>query len=86
MPAELRETAGTPGGLAAVLDHLLGDESLLMVFAATAGLDPAQIGPARDTLAGGKDAQRFAAEHHTSGHTGGGGRKKASKRWPGPGG
>lgn len=86
-PAELRATAGTPEGLAAVLDYLLCDESLLMVFAAGAAIDPAAIAPARDALVGDGDAKRFAADNYTSGNTSGrSSSKRPSKRWPGPGG
>lgn len=85
-PAELRATAGTPAGLAAVLDHLLADESLLMVFAAGAGIEPAAIAPAREVLAGGKDAQQFAANNYTAGQSPGRPQpKRPSRRWPGPG-
>jgi hypothetical protein len=45
-PAELREAARSPRLLAAVLDHLSRDESLLLTFASTHGLDPALIGQA----------------------------------------
>lgn len=85
-PDDLRASAGTPEGLVAVLDHLLADESLLMVFAAGAGLEPAEIWPAREILGGGADASAFASQNYTSGY--GGGRptaKRASKRWAGPG-
>ena len=34
-PGEVRARAGTPELLAAVLEHLAGDESLLLVFAAS---------------------------------------------------
>jgi hypothetical protein len=34
----------------AVLDHLLSDESLLLVFAAHAGVAPETIAPAHDLL------------------------------------
>ncbi len=37
--------------LAAVLDHLLGDESLLLAFCGNAGFDPSEILPARKALA-----------------------------------
>lgn len=85
-PDALRASAGTPEGLAAVLDHLLADESLLMVFTAGSGIDPAAVAPARETLAGGGDAQRFAADAYTSGHSGGRPRaKRPSRRWQGPG-
>ena len=49
-PDELRMRAQTPVVLAAVLDHMLGDESMLLVFTATTGLDPEVIGQARDLL------------------------------------
>src|SRR5262245_48780823 len=71
-PAELRGAAGEPATLAAVLDHLLADESLLMVFAAEAGIDVATIGPARAALDT-RDAPARAT----------GRRGKPSKRWPG---
>jgi len=50
-PAELKAEARTPRMLAAVLDHLLRDESLLLVFAATNQLAPEDIAPARRLLA-----------------------------------
>jgi len=34
-----------------VLEHMLADESLLLAFAASAGVDPAAIGQARAALA-----------------------------------
>jgi hypothetical protein len=51
-PDELRSSAGTRGMLAAVLDHVLRDESLLLVFAAGHGLDPAQVAAAERALSG----------------------------------
>jgi Protein of unknown function (DUF3572) len=39
----LREAAAEPGFLAGVLDHLAGDESLLLAFAANRSLDPAEV-------------------------------------------
>ncbi len=86
-PAELSSAAGSPETLAAVLDHMLSDESMLMVFAASTGIDPGEIGPARAQLPGGDPAaQQFAANHNTSGNTSGRMQpKRASKRWPGPG-
>jgi Protein of unknown function (DUF3572) len=39
----LREAAAEPGFLAGVLDHLAGDESLLLAFAANCSLDPAEV-------------------------------------------
>ena len=50
-PAELKEKAGSAAMLGAVLDYLLGDESLLLVFAATKGVSPQSIGPAQALLA-----------------------------------
>ena len=52
-PDELRAAAGAgaPETLLAVLDHLLGDESLLLVFAASHGVRPETIVPAREALA-----------------------------------
>jgi Protein of unknown function (DUF3572) len=49
-PAELRAEARSPRMLAAVLDHLLRDESLLLVFAARQGLAPELIGAAHNLL------------------------------------
>lgn len=51
-PDELRQQAQSPDLLAAVLDHLLEDESALLVFTATAGIAPESIAPARDVLRG----------------------------------
>lgn len=49
-PAELAETASTGAVQAAVLDHLLGDESLLLVFSSGAGLRPEAVPAARALL------------------------------------
>jgi hypothetical protein len=46
----LRESARDPGFLAGVLDHMLGDESLLMAFADSAAIDPAAVARARSAL------------------------------------
>jgi hypothetical protein len=51
-PDELRARAADPALLAAVLDHLLTDESALLVFAASAGVAPEAVAPARDVLRG----------------------------------
>lgn len=51
-PEGLRSAAGTPGFLPAVLDHLIGNESLLLDFAADRGIDPAAIPAARAALPG----------------------------------
>ncbi len=49
-PDELRTNARAPRILAAVLNHLLQDESLLLVFAATNGIAPELIAPAQVLL------------------------------------
>lgn len=51
---DLRGRAGEPALLAAVLDHLLADESLLFVFAEAEGLHPAEVAAARRKLPGGE--------------------------------
>jgi hypothetical protein len=50
-PDDLRESAGSAGTLCAVLDYLLGDESLLLVFTASKGVPPQDLAPARALLA-----------------------------------
>ena len=49
---QIRGAAGDSGFLAGVLEHMLGDESLLLAFAASAAVDPAAIGRASAALAG----------------------------------
>lgn len=49
-PETLRTAAGEPGFLVSVLEYLLGDESLLLVFAETRRLRPTMIAAARHTL------------------------------------
>ena len=49
-PENLRGAAGEPGFLSAVLEHLLGDESLLLVFAERQRLRPTMIAAARHAL------------------------------------
>ena len=49
-PADLRTRAREDRTLAAVLDHLLAHESLLLVFAANARLQPEDVGPALERL------------------------------------
>jgi hypothetical protein len=49
---DIRQAAREPGFLAGVLDHMLGDERLLIVFADSAGIDPASINRARRALGG----------------------------------
>ena len=53
-PAELTARAGEHDTLVAVLGHILSDESMLLVFAAEAGIDPAQVQRACRLLAGEK--------------------------------
>jgi hypothetical protein len=48
--AELREHAREDGTLAAVLEYLLADETLLLVFAANGGHHPAEVAPALEQL------------------------------------
>lgn len=49
-PLGLRAAAAQPGFLAGVLDHLASDETLLLAFAAHAGIDPAEVDRARIRL------------------------------------
>jgi hypothetical protein len=50
-PEELRAGADTPQTLAAVLDHVMGDESLLLVFSASKDVPAEDVAPARAVLA-----------------------------------
>lgn len=50
-PDQLRAAADAPETLLAVLDYLLGDESLLLVFTASIGIAPETVLPARAALA-----------------------------------
>jgi len=47
---DIRAAAREPRFLVGVLEHMLGDESLLLAFAADAGIDPAGIARARAAL------------------------------------
>lgn len=49
-PTTLRAAAAEPGFLAAVLGHLMGDESLLLVFVERRRIRPTSIAVARHTL------------------------------------
>lgn len=49
-PENLRVDAASPLLLAAVLEHLMNDEALLLTFAANAAVDPARVAAARDVL------------------------------------
>lgn len=51
-PQTIRLAAREPGFLAGVLDHVLGDENLLLAFAAEANVRPDAIAQARHALAG----------------------------------
>jgi hypothetical protein len=51
-PASIRQAAQEPGFLAGVLEHLSGDENLLLRLAEQSGLRPEQIASARALLAG----------------------------------
>ena len=48
----LRESATAPDFLAGVLEHMLADESLLLAFADSAAIDPADVARARIALGG----------------------------------
>ena len=52
LPEDLRRRAGEPELLAAVLDHVLADETLLFLFADAAGLHPSEVADARRELPG----------------------------------
>ncbi len=49
-PSGLRAAAASPGFLAAVLDHIMSDESLLVDFAADSNVSPEIIPMARHAL------------------------------------
>ncbi len=53
-PGELRANLHAPGFQLAVLDHIAGDESLLLQFAEEERLAPEAIGRARRALGGGE--------------------------------
>ena len=56
-PESLRAAAGEPHFLAGVLDHVVGNEKLLLDFATHQGIDPFDVTRARQALAGaGQDA------------------------------
>jgi Protein of unknown function (DUF3572) len=51
IPVEhIRAAARERSFLAGVLEHMLGDEKLLILFADSAGIDPAEIAGARSAL------------------------------------
>jgi hypothetical protein len=51
-PDTIRAVAGEPGFLAAVIDHLCADESLLLAFAANRAIAPSAVVEARLRLSG----------------------------------
>lgn len=51
-PGTLRDAARQPAFLSAVLDHLCGDESLLLEFAGNLSLNPEIVAQARIVLGG----------------------------------
>jgi hypothetical protein len=53
-PDSLRAAAGQPDFLAGVLDHMLGDETLLLAFAQHAEIDPEAVTRAHRALSGGQ--------------------------------
>ena len=51
-PDDLRAWLGEPAFLAGVLDHLLGDEPLLLEFASWADIGPGAVAEAKHRLVG----------------------------------
>jgi hypothetical protein len=49
---QIRAATREPGFFAGVLEHMLSDESLLIAFADSAGIDPAEVARARSALGG----------------------------------
>jgi Protein of unknown function (DUF3572) len=49
---DIRTAAREPAFLAGVLEHMLADESLLIAFAESAGIEPDEIARARSALGG----------------------------------
>jgi len=52
-PSDLRSAAGRPGFHAGLLDHLMGDEALLIAFADERGIAPGDVASAHAVLAAG---------------------------------
>ena len=46
----IRDAAREPNFLTGVLEHILADENLLIAFADSAGIDPAEVARARQAL------------------------------------
>jgi hypothetical protein len=57
-PGQIRAAAREAGFFAGVLEHMLADESLLVAFADSAGIDPAEIARARAALGRGGTWER----------------------------
>ena len=53
-PETIRAAAREPNFLLGVLDHVAGDESLLLAFAEDSGISPDDVVRARDSLAHGR--------------------------------
>jgi hypothetical protein len=51
-PEALRHQAGDPSTLSSVLDYVLSDQSLLLVFASEAGIPPERVEDARALVSG----------------------------------
>ncbi|MDX6805169.1 DUF3572 domain-containing protein [Terrihabitans rhizophilus] len=51
-PRRIREAAKEHGFLAGVLDHILGDEKLLLRFSSESGVAPERVAEARRALGG----------------------------------
>ena len=52
---QIRTAARERGFLAGVLEHMLADESLLIAFVSSAGIDPAEVARARGALGNKRD-------------------------------
>ena len=57
-PQDLMASAGTPAMQASILEHLVGDESLLLMFATHCAIAPEHVEPARRALAAGAEDPR----------------------------
>ncbi len=79
-PADLRARAHEPLTLSAVLDHIVADESLLLVFAIGAGIDPPQVWQAKAALSGADGASPVGHDQNQANWR----PQAGAKRWPGP--
>ncbi len=59
-PADIRREAGSPEFLAGVLDFLMSDDSLLLVFAGHRGLDPNSVAAARRVIMPGAAGEGYS--------------------------